>query len=421
MKNKILISFAVLLTALIIIVRVLFNQHLEVFKANISNYEVKKLEQFNTYKEIKASELLKSEPLIANLFSKYFDENKAIIVTDTTFAYLYLKKRLTYRLPSVTYLNCLYEKCSIDLKNEAANQSIVKKEAEFRQRYKATFDLWYPKIKDDKLVKRIGLPVDCKNFFPDVQEIKYDPALWNEFGKFLSAYNNRTRVIKDQNRINTSKFESQAAKNRNQLRKEYRPIFDSRIAANRDKIIGNVDLNETYESTTLGNISYTISQTQINYIEYNKITDELFEEQWKTNSLAHGSMPYAYCYGSNNSCDWGCSEIHVTSGGSDVLVTIKNDNQRVLRHGYIKAGRKMIFHVPDGRYQVFFYSGTGWNPNKVMANTNCGELRGGFVSNESFTKGQYEYLSSQILTYELIAQQNGNFNPNSSSANEAFN
>lgn len=421
MKNKILISLAILLTTLIIIVRVMFNQHLEVFKANISNYEVQKLEQFNNYKEIKTAELIKSEPLIANLYSKNFDEKKAIIPTDTSFSYLYLKKRLTYRLPSITYLNCLYEKCYIDLKNEKAAQSIVKKEAEFRQRFKDNFDLWYQKIKDDKLVKRVGLPADCITFFPDVQEIKYDPLLWNEFGKFLAAYANKIRVIKDQDRITISQFESQTAKVRNQLRKEYRPIFDSKISTNRDKILSSIELSEAYESASLGKISYTIRKTQINWTEYNKITDELFEEQWKTNSLAHGSMPYAYCYGSNNSCDWYCSEIHVTSGGSDVLVTIKDENRRVIRHGYIKARKKMIFHVPDGSYQVFFYSGTGWDPYKIMANTNCGQLKGGFVSNESFTKGQYENLSSQILTYELYEQQNGNFSPNSSSASEAFN
>lgn len=133
-------------------------------------------------------------------------------------------------------------------------------------------------------------------------------------------------------------------------------------------------------------------------------------------------MPYSSCYGSSNYCsDWSCSKIKVITGGSgDVLVTIKNSYGKVVRHAYIKGGNSFTFNVPDGSYQVFFYSGTGWNPNKQMPSSSCSYLKGGFVSNESVTKDNYINLYSQIMTYELILQQQGNFSTKPSSKNEAF-
>ncbi|MFN6390014.1 MAG: hypothetical protein ACK4YG_06065, partial [Bacteroidota bacterium] len=67
-----------------------------------------------------------------------------------------------------------------------------------------------------------------------------------------------------------------------------------------------------------------------------------------------------------------------------------------------------------------FYSGTGWNPNKQMPSSSCSYLKGGFVSNEDVTKDNYINLYSQIMTYELILQQQGNFSTKPSSKNEAF-
>lgn len=139
------------------------------------------------------------------------------------------------------------------------------------------------------------------------------------------------------------------------------------------------------------------------------------------NSLYTGATPYSYCYGTNNSCSsYGCSKIKVrTPQNSDVLVTIKSSG-RVVRHAYIKAGSSYNFNVPNGTYQPFFYYGKGWNPNKVMKRTSCGTIKGGFIAKESFGKDSPQYLSNNILTYELILQQNGNFRTRPSSPEEAF-
>ena len=91
-----------------------------------------------------------------------------------------------------------------------------------------------------------------------------------------------------------------------------------------------------------------------------------------------------------------------------------------MRHAYIKAGSSYTFDLPNGTYQPFFYYGKGWNPGKIMKETNAGTLRGGFISNEDFGKDNPQNLSNQILEYELILQQNGNFSTRPSSANEAL-
>lgn len=139
------------------------------------------------------------------------------------------------------------------------------------------------------------------------------------------------------------------------------------------------------------------------------------------NSLSTGTSPYSYCFGSNRSCsDWGCSEIKVrASNNSDVLVSIKMED-RVVRHAFIKAGGAYSFQLPNGTYQPFFYYGKGWNPEKVMKQTDCGTLKGGFIKDENFGKDSPQYLSNNILEYELILQPSGNFSTTPSNIEEAL-
>ena len=99
----------------------------------------------------------------------------------------------------------------------------------------------------------------------------------------------------------------------------------------------------------------------------------------------------------------------------DVVVIIKRGGN-IVRNAYIKAGGSYTFYIPNGTYQVFFYGGKGWNPNKVMPNG----MNGGFVANESYSKDSPVSLEYQGLTYELIPQPNGNFSTQQSSANEIF-
>jgi hypothetical protein len=144
-------------------------------------------------------------------------------------------------------------------------------------------------------------------------------------------------------------------------------------------------------------------------------------EKFINNALSTGSTPYSYCFGRNSSCSGlGCSEIKVrTPFNSDVLVTIKK-GEKVVRHAYIKGGSSYTFELPNGTYQPFFYYGKGWNPEKIMKQTDCGILKGGFITNEDFGKDGPQTLSNNILEYELILQERGNFRTRPSNANEAL-
>jgi len=134
-----------------------------------------------------------------------------------------------------------------------------------------------------------------------------------------------------------------------------------------------------------------------------------------------GATPYAYCYGANMKCTGSrCSQIKViTPSNSDVLVTLKQ-NGKVVAHAYISASSSYTFDVPNGTYQPFFYYGKNWDNQKVMTQTNCGTLRGGFAQNEYFGKDTPEKLDNDVLTYELILQQSGNFSTIPSNQKEAF-
>jgi hypothetical protein len=139
------------------------------------------------------------------------------------------------------------------------------------------------------------------------------------------------------------------------------------------------------------------------------------------NSLRTGATPYAYCFGINRSCsEWGCAGISVkTPYNSDVMVTIKT-NDKVVRHAFIKAGNTYEFEFPNGTYQAFFYYGKGWNPDQFMKEVDCGTLKGGFITNESYSKDQPQRLDNAELSYELVLQQNGNFSTKPSDSDEAF-
>lgn len=140
-------------------------------------------------------------------------------------------------------------------------------------------------------------------------------------------------------------------------------------------------------------------------------------DKYINNSLSTGATPYSRYYGGNSICkDYGCSQIKVRTSNSDVIVTIKK-NDKVVRHGYINSGSSYTFSFPNGTYQTFFYYGKGWNPDKEMKSV---EMRGGFITDESFGKDDPQYISNQILTYELILQQNGNFSTRPSNQEEAF-
>lgn len=421
MKTKILIAIAALLIILVIVVRYLYSQKFGEFKKDIAKYESEQLDNFRKGKESRIAALSNGDKEIMQLFTEQFDENKSFSERDTSFSFLYLSGNVKYKIASLKYIDCLYNKCVIDEQNEVTQKLITLKEKQFEKKYGETFLLWYPKLKDEKLLLKTNKSAGCSNYFPDFSEISFNQNVWNDFEKFMITYNSEIRESKLQNQQTENQYLSNVAFAKSQLRSGAISYFNEKLSNRKSQIISTQSETKTYNSLTLGLITYTVNKTTFNKEAFQNVADDAFEEQWKDNSLYTGAMPYAYCYGSNNYCDnYGCSRITVRTGSDDVLVTIKDRSGDVVRHGYISAGHSFSFNLPDGSYQTFFYSGTGWNPNKFMKTSSCGTLRGGFVSNEDVTKDDYISLYNQEMSYELISQYNGNFSTKQSSKNEAF-
>ncbi|RIA09363.1 hypothetical protein OE09_1195 [Flavobacteriaceae bacterium MAR_2010_72] len=149
--------------------------------------------------------------------------------------------------------------------------------------------------------------------------------------------------------------------------------------------------------------------------------EKVIYDKYINNSLSTGTATYAYCFGQDNNCvSSGCSQIKVkTPFNSDVMVIIKKQN-KVYRHAYVRAASQFTFEIPNGTYQTFFYYGKGWYPEKEMKETDCGILKGGFVANEIFSKDDPQSVNNEVLTYELILQENGNLETEPSDLNEAL-
>jgi len=146
------------------------------------------------------------------------------------------------------------------------------------------------------------------------------------------------------------------------------------------------------------------------------------DDEWLENQLFTGAEPYSSCFNNSAGC-YGdnCSSILVTAGNEDVVVMVKNQNDLIVSHSYIKSFDTVTIKLINGYYQTFFYSGIGWNPDKVQDSDICRDLRGGFVRSESFSKdNQHNLLNNNVLTYKLLKVTSGNFRPNKSSAGETF-
>ena len=242
----------------------------------------------------------------------------------------------------------------------------------------------------------------------------------SDFYNFVSQYLNFEKEIQYANKRNQRHYNkvyknqvsgmSKSLRNKLNSKLKNKPLFQN------EQVYGN------YRGSPdgLGLVTYSLQKkTKISELSLQNYVNEIYAEYYSTNSLRTGSTPYKYCYGPNASSSNFRSKIKIKNGNSDVIVTVKINN-RVYRHIYIKSFGSFTFDVSNGSYDVYFYYGKGWNPNKFMKDTFCGKLTGGFVSNISISKDMGLYLNNQIMTYTLTSVSNGNFRPKDSSINEAF-
>ena len=101
-----------------------------------------------------------------------------------------------------------------------------------------------------------------------------------------------------------------------------------------------------------------------------------------------------------------------------VIVKYGNSHGSVANHAYIRKGERYTLYLPSGnKYQVFFYIGNGWYPDKQMK----GNIIGGFLD-ETWSKDGSPYMLNygEEMSYELTAVINGNFSTSISSENEVL-
>lgn len=139
------------------------------------------------------------------------------------------------------------------------------------------------------------------------------------------------------------------------------------------------------------------------------------DDEYRNNSLKTGSKPYASFFGRAKT-----GEDYIdfkTSAGNDYVVIVKRHKDgRYINHIYIQGGDNARMYVPDGNYDVYFYSGYGWNPNKQV-----GRFTGGFVVGGDMQKDGPVKLESAYLEYTLYPVVNGNLVLEGANVDNVFN
>lgn len=171
---------------------------------------------------------------------------------------------------------------------------------------------------------------------------------------------------------------------------------------------------DSYASTEGKTTTAPNADSENEYASKSYSTESSIEQNpYINNSLSTGDVPYSTngSYGNNSQIT-----IHTSASSYCDVVAIVKSYGVICADAYISAGDSYTFNLPNGQYQVFFYGGKGWNPNKQMA----GGRLGGFVANESYSKDSPVSLDNQELEYSLIPQPNGNFTTEQSNPNEVF-
>lgn len=349
-------------------------------------------------------------------FADGFNKSVAIEKADTSYYMLPVE----YEYPSLDYINCLKYDVEADLRSQRNKSLNEQKKTEFVNRFGKNGNEVLNEMEEEGVFTKTY--TECNQYFGNREYMVYSEATWDDVEKILvKDTETKVEAFIANDRAEEQFLEDLESAN-NQIRWSYRSDFEERVKSNIDDILVEEEIETKTVTSTAGTWVTTTQKIRYDEGQLNSLLDQVLRDQWRDNSLSTGSKPYASCFGTSNSCSgYSCSQFQVTAGGNDVIASIKNSNGRVVRHAYINSRSKYTFDVPNGSYRIFFYSGSGWNPNKPMNSNTCSSLKGGFVSGESITKDpQTVDLYNQIMSYELYEQIDGNFQTRSSSESEAF-
>ena len=417
-RKDILILLAIIISFPFFLIRILHNINIKDFKYSLKMYSEVLESQYNDEMNVAMSDIKKNDE-INSLFNKLYDEDISIQSFDTVFKYLYIKTNVTYKAHDINYIDCLHDKCKFEINSEKEKETSKAKIKFLKSKYNSAYKKWYS-MYEDLLNKEVSNDSLCHCFF-HYRYYKYDNEDWLDFENLLKQYNKDLNNSVNNNQTQKNSYANLKSQNKRRLKNLYHDTFESKLSANESTILKSKKVKYYYNSANFGKLSYEFEQVSFDESKFDDVCEEVFAEQWKANSLRTGSMPYSSCYGSSNYCGGSsCSQIKVKNSSTDVILMVKNNRNRVIRHVYINGNDSFTLNVPNGTYSVYFYNGEGWNPNKKMKNTYCGTPKGGFVSKESVTKDDNLSVYDQIMTYTLYPVSYGNFSPEGSSINEAF-
>ena len=278
---KYLILAALAIGIAIMSIKLTFKRKYYAFVQSIEQYEIAQSEKFKEEKEAKVNGLLATNRTMAKLFIKQFEENKGMIERDTVFSFFFIKRSVKYNDWQFAYLECLNSKCSMDIQNYLAQNHIKAKESELATEFGETFDLWYPQLKNEKLVMRKSMPPECNSFFPNAYEFSYDESRWNDFEAFMTYYNDEIQTVKFQNAKVRGQFNQQSTEIIKQLNGNVRNSFKEKLLINEDRLLTAQTEKKTFDAPALGSIAYTIEKTTFDENLFKTIVEQAYIEQWK--------------------------------------------------------------------------------------------------------------------------------------------
>lgn len=208
-------------------------------------------------------------------------------------------------------------------------------------------------------------------------------------------------------------------------------VDTSSSSSQSEDIVSSYDSESNSSAVTNDNSNYSVETDNESSYSTEQESSETnnSNDAYRNNSLKTGSKPYASYFGKaktgKNFIDF------KTSGSSDYIAIVKrHSNNSYINHVYIKGGDKARLYVPSGTYDVYFYSGNGWNPNMEV-----GQFRGGFVEGGITQKdGPIQLISETIemddgqihertayMEYTLYPVVNGNLKLQSADIDNVLN
>lgn len=325
------------------------------------------------------------------------------------------RDQLKQRHLKTDYLYCLQSKVESQNSRIKAEKSLEKALNALEKKYGDNVRKWVNKIGRSEFIT-ITHTTNCSNYFEQNSSFDFNPNIIQDFDHFLEEVLTKETQAKLKTEQNNAQYQEQLTSTRNSLDESELVIFDNEIK----RLPALIDEYQSFKfNGDELNVTYHIPYKAFDRKRFDDALSDVYNERYGNYSLQTGDMPYSECYGSNNS---GNRFIRVEAGHRDVLITVKNSRMEVVRHVYVQAYDKFTLRISPGSYKVFFYYGRGWNPKKYMASTICGNLYGGFLSEELIQKDHqrinlYQYES---ISYMLRTTNSGNFSPSGSSKNEAF-